>query len=420
MSKTLNNIIRFQGPETVWKNNIASGLWADDLVFGLVTDNATGKVSKRFYSGKNSRNIDFEYKNAITVDSKIYADSLVTDDNIGLLITIINESNVNENGTYVVTYNINKEIELLKIGDGGRESTTIYPVLAAKEVGYIKVGDEIPPGKTLQDIVDMIFTKILGLATNSTNPSVSLSGLNGRAYEINYTFTEPITVTATFNDGHWNNEDGWLKDGHSYQNFGTVAETYTFSGMKNVEAQQNNQITIENYTVIPGQQKINVLVNHAASVNIPVNQNGVQLNVGNVNNSTTYKEYQSGQVSSVSEIITGVYRYWIGHTSVAPENLDRTVLNSNNFICQKTDLATTNTISYTPEFITPKYSYITIVVPSEYTLNEAFIEAFNAASTFSVTTIQNIGLDSQKSYKVYTLKVESADNIKIKQIKLTK
>ena len=66
-----------------------------------------------------------------------------------IIITIINESNVNENGTYIVTYNINKEIELLKIGDGGRESTTIYPVLAAKEVGYIKVGDEIPPGKTL-------------------------------------------------------------------------------------------------------------------------------------------------------------------------------------------------------------------------------------------------------------------------------
>ena len=419
MSKTLNNIIRFQGSEAVWKNNIASGLWADDLVFGLVTDTATGKVSKRFYSGKNSRNVDFEYKSAITVDSKIYADSLATDNNIGLLITIINESNVNENGTYIVTYNINKEIELLKIGDGGRESTTIYPVTAAKEVGYIKPGDEIPPGKTLQDIVDMIFTKVLGLDANSTSPSVSVSGIIEKTYEINYTFTDPIVVTAAFNDGHWNNEDRWLKNGNPYQLFGTTAETYTFTGMKNVEAQQSNQISIENYTVIAGAQNVNVLVNHTNSVNIPVNQNDIQLNRGNVNNSTTYKEYQSGKASGVSKTITGAYRYWIGNTTIAPENLNRTVIDS-NFNSQKTDLATANTIQYNPEFTTLKYSYVTIIVPSEYTLAEAFIEAFNAASTFSVTTLRNIGLDSQKEYKVYTLKVESADNIKIKQIKLTK
>ena len=60
----------------------------------------------------------------------------------------------------------------------------------------------------------MIFTKILGLATNSTNPSVSLSGLNGRAYEINYTFTEPITVKKTVGNCYWLN----LRTGPYYGN----------------------------------------------------------------------------------------------------------------------------------------------------------------------------------------------------------
>ena len=420
MDKTLNNIIRFQGSDVSWRNNISNGTWADAIVYGLVTETATGKVSKRFYAGRNSRDVDYEYKNAITIDSKTAARQYISDDYIGLLITVISETNVNENGTYIVTYNINNNLELLKIGDGGRESTTIYPVIAAKEVGYIKVGDEIPAGKTLQGIVDMIFTKVLGLSANATSPSVEITGITDKAYEVNYLFTNSITLTATYRDGHWNNEDEWKKSGSTYQNFGTSPLTYEFTGMKEVPAQRNNSITINNYVVKKGTQNVTVTVSHTNSMNVPVNQNNESLILGNVNSTTTYAEWPMGSVSATSRTLTGVYRYWIGYTTIEPTNINRSILDDSIFNKEKTDLITTNTITYDPEFTIPKYSYVTIVVPNEFTLSEAYIEAFNVADTFNVCKISNIGLDTEKMYKVYTLKVESADNIKIKKIKLIK
>jgi len=105
MSKTLNTVIHFQGSELTWKNNIVNGVWADDIVFGLIIDTNTGITSKRFYAGRNSRNTDYEYKTSVSVNSLAEANTLVLDDNVGLLITVVSELNPNENGTYIVTYN---------------------------------------------------------------------------------------------------------------------------------------------------------------------------------------------------------------------------------------------------------------------------------------------------------------------------
>ena len=133
MSKTLNTVIRFQGSELTWKNNIINGTWVDDIVFGLITDSNTGKTSKRIYAGRNSRNTDYEYKTSISVNSLAEANTLVLDDNIGLLITVISELNTNENGTYIVTYNAENILVLQKIGEQPIpvDASTIYTLIDA-------------------------------------------------------------------------------------------------------------------------------------------------------------------------------------------------------------------------------------------------------------------------------------------------
>ena len=115
MDKILNSIIHFQGSEINWKNNIISGIWVDNIVFGIITDSNTGKISKRVYAGRNTRGVDYEYKNAISVNSIDAAYDLVADDNIGLLITVANDTLPNNNGTYIVSYNNNNEAVLLDI-----------------------------------------------------------------------------------------------------------------------------------------------------------------------------------------------------------------------------------------------------------------------------------------------------------------
>ena len=98
--RTLSEIIHFKGSEANWKAHIANGDWANNIVFGLVTDE-TGLVSKRTFNGRDSRGNDYAYNSAITVNSLEHANALATNYNIGLIINVINE---NENGTYIVNY----------------------------------------------------------------------------------------------------------------------------------------------------------------------------------------------------------------------------------------------------------------------------------------------------------------------------
>lgn len=133
MSKTLNTVIHFQGSELTWKNNIVNGVWADDIVFGLIIDTNTGITSKRFYAGRNSRNTDYEYKTSVSVNSLAEANTLVLDDNVGLLITVVSELNPNENGTYIVTYNQENILDLQKIGEQPIpvDASTLYTLIDA-------------------------------------------------------------------------------------------------------------------------------------------------------------------------------------------------------------------------------------------------------------------------------------------------
>lgn len=117
MAKILNSVIHFQGSEINWKNNIVSGIWTDNIVFGIITDSNTGKISKRVYAGRNTRGVDYEYKNAISVNSLESAQDLATENNIGLIITIANNQTTDKNGTYIVSYNSDNEVILLDISN---------------------------------------------------------------------------------------------------------------------------------------------------------------------------------------------------------------------------------------------------------------------------------------------------------------
>lgn len=402
MNKILNNVIHFQGSEVTWKNNIINGSWADSIVFGVITD-STGKKSKRFYGGRNSRFTDFEYTHSITVDSKAAAQLMVSDNNLGLLITVISETNLGENGTYLVTYNVDNELELLKIGEGGK-STTTDTVTSAKTVGYIQKGDEIPAGKTLQDIVNMIFTKILGLKSTSTSPSASLSGITSKTYEVNDTINS-ITLTASYTDGHWNNEEDW-KNSYSgnktYQDFGTSALTYQFSGMTSRDASTLNTITITDYKVNKGTQKVTVKISHSDSTYIPVNQNGIQLTEGNVNNSTTYVPYDSSTVSANSGVITGDYRYWIGYTpKIATEIQREDVFGSSSTGKHASGWAGSRVASES-QYNTPQNNYVTFIVPDGMTLKKVE-DPFNNSVVSRYTKYDNIllGIEQTDKYTIY-------------------
>ena len=72
MNRLLNKVYHFQGTESAWQQHIANGDWADSIVFGLVRDYETDKVSNRIYAGKDSLQTDYEYKSSITDDSAIH------------------------------------------------------------------------------------------------------------------------------------------------------------------------------------------------------------------------------------------------------------------------------------------------------------------------------------------------------------
>ena len=288
------------------------------------------------------------------------------------------------------------------------DSATTDDVTTTKTVGYVTSGMTIPEGTTLQQLVDMIFTKIRGLE-GATSAKVTLSNVPGNTHEIGELID--VALSATYTDGAWINEERWGAGTQAYQ---SSASGYTFK-LNNVET--NNGV-YDDY-VVKATNVISVTATHTASTVVPKNENGSNLTQGTVNDTEHYIPFTANTTVSASKTFYGYYKYWIGYTAVKPENLTRANIES-DFVEQTSGLATTNTITYTPEYSTPKYSYVTIIAPSEYSLTEAFIEAFNVANTFTITNLTDIGLSTSKTYKAFTLLVEAADTIKIKQIKLQK
>lgn len=301
------------------------------------------------------------------------------------------------------------------------DSATTDDVVAAKGAGYITPGMTIPEGTSLQDLVNMIFTKVLGL-DGATAPKAGISGISTTTKEVGEVISS-ITVTASYTDGHWDNEDDW-KNSYSgnqpYQLYGTSAQTYAFSGMKSVAAQAGNSITITNYEVQYGNQSETVTIVNNNSQNVPVNQNGVALQEGSANTTTTYKPYTAANVSATTSNIKGDYKYWIGYTTTPAAELTRAIVIS--------DL-TTNTgwagseVKYLTEagatpYNTPQNSYATFIVPKGMTLKTVDDSFGNSVvANFTATDITGIALDN-KVYTVYQEYAAAGAGIDRKNIKL--
>jgi len=170
------------------------------------------------------------------------------------------------------------------------KAETQNDITIAKQVGYLKPGTTIPEGTTVEDLIKMIFTKVLGLE-GCNNPSASISDIPNTTMEVGYVYSG--SATATFNDGSWKNEEGWKNEysgNKSTQAYGCICDTYKFTGMGvDDTATASNTAIIDNYTINKGNNNVKVIINHKASVNTPVNQNGISLTAGDVNDTTTYK-----------------------------------------------------------------------------------------------------------------------------------
>lgn len=131
MNTTLNKVIHFQGSEANWKRNISNGIWKDCIVFGLVRNEETYITTKRIYGGRDGWGAEYEYKSTITVASIQDAEYLLTDSNIGLLVNIVNSSNLSENGSYIINYNSNGALILQKIGESNLDASIFYTIIDA-------------------------------------------------------------------------------------------------------------------------------------------------------------------------------------------------------------------------------------------------------------------------------------------------
>ena len=85
ISNVLKNVVRFRGTVQEWDANIASGMWEDMIVFGMVRDASVPgrkyKYVKRFYGGRSITNVDFEYVEGVywenDIDPNVIADSSI-------------------------------------------------------------------------------------------------------------------------------------------------------------------------------------------------------------------------------------------------------------------------------------------------------------------------------------------------------
>lgn len=297
----------------------------------------------------------------------------------------------------VDTANSNVEIKIVdsSLVLTAEEQSTTEDVVSAKTVGYLTSGTTIPEGTTLQDLVDMIFTKVLGL-DGATAPKATISGITAATYEVG-TILSDITVTGDYVDGQWDNEEDWknsYSDNKAYQPYGTTAQTYAFSGMTTVAAQASNTTTISNYVVAKGAQKVTVTVTNNNSQNVPVNQVGTALTSGSINNTTTYKPYTASSVTANSATITGDYKYWIGYTTVSGDALTRTDVEE--MTIKSTGWAGSG-VSYLTDasdkaYNTPEKNYVTIIVPSTMTL-KTVADSFGNDVTANFTLYENANIN---------------------------
>lgn len=290
-------------------------------------------------------------------------------------------------------------------------SATTDDVISTKTVGYVTSGMTIPEGTTLQQLVDMIFTKIRGLE-GATAPSVSLNGVPGNTHEIGETIN--VTLSSAYTDGSWTNEERWGAGKQSYQ---SSASSYIFK-LDNVETSDG----VYNNYVVKASNNARVDVNHTGSTVIPKNEAGTDLIKGSTNDTEHYIEFKSTDSVYKTASFNGYFRYWIGNSTISPDNINRDSINSADFnkVCQ--DLAKSNTITCDNECIAAQGEYMYIIVPSEYTLTKVQGDPMEITASFSNKKgVTNIGLKNDKKYTIYyNYNLSAVDGVKAVSITITK
>lgn len=297
------------------------------------------------------------------------------------------------------------------------ESATTDDVTTTKTVGYVTSGMTIPEGTTLQQLVDMIFTKIRGLE-GATAPSGSISGITAATMEIGAELGSAKTVTAGFADGSWKNEESWknsYSDNKSTQPYGSTATNYVFSGMVSGSGESNTITVPADYIIKEGDNKVQVVITNTNSTNVPVNEAGTALIAGSVNDTEHYKPYTAANITKTTAVIKGDYRYWIGYTETPAAEITRAIADSD--LTFKTGWAGTGVVCQ-DQYNSPQNSYATFIVPKGMTLKEV-TDSFNndVVANFTATDVNGLGADS-KVYTVYQEYAAASAGIDRKNIKL--
>ena len=297
------------------------------------------------------------------------------------------------------------------------DSATTDDVTTTKTVGYVTSGMTIPEGTTLQQLVDMIFTKIRGLE-GATAPSGSISGITAATMEVGAELGSAITVTAGYTDGSWKNEESWknsYSDNKSTQPYGSTATNYAFSGMVSGSGATNTVTVPVDYVIVKGDNKVQVVITNTNSTNVPVNEAGTALIAGSVNDTVHYKPYIAANITKTSAVIKGDYRYWIGYTETPAAEITRAIANSDLTI--KTGWSGSEVVCE-EQYNSPRNSYATFIVPKGMTL-KTVADSFNndVVANFTATDVNGLGADS-KVYTVYQEYAAASAGIDRKNIKL--
>lgn len=298
------------------------------------------------------------------------------------------------------------------------ESATTDDVTSTKTVGYVTSGMKIPEGTTLQQLVDMIFTKIRGLE-GANAPSGSISGITATTMEVGAKLGTAKTITASFADGSWKNEESWKNSysaNQSTQPYGSTATNYAFSGMVSGTGTSNTITVPADYVIVKGANTVTVVISNTNSTNIPVNEAGAALKAGSVNDTEHYKPYTGGNnITRTTAVIKGDYKYWIGYTTTPAAEITRAIADSD--LTFKTGWAGTGVVCQ-DQYNTPQNSYATFIVPKGMTLKEV-TDSFNndVVANFTATDVNNLGADS-KVYTVYQEYAAAGVGIDRKNIKL--
>ena len=295
------------------------------------------------------------------------------------------------------------------------DSATTDDVTSTKTVGYVTSGMTIPEGTTLQQLVDMIFTKIRGLE-GANAPTGSISGITATTMEVGVELGSAKTVTAGFADGSWKNEESW-KNSYSgnqpTQPYGSTATNYAFSGMVSGSGASNTITVPADYVIKEGDNKVQVVITNTNSTNVPVNEAGTALIAGSVNDTEHYKPYTAANITKTSAVIKGDYKYWIGYTETPAAEITRAIADSD--LTFKTGWAGTGVVCE-EQYNSPQNSYATFIVPKGMTLKEVKDSQGNPVplTKFVVTDI-NIGIDGA-TYTAYQEYAAAGSGIDRKEI----